>query len=375
MALVKCPECGKEVSTLAESCPNCGYPAEYFPKPDPIPKYAAGSKEDDIRNHAEIKVNERDESKKSPLAGILKAIVIIALLCIIGVVLVLVIGSADSDSTSKDNDTVPASSISEVKVVENSEDNADIETDTVTIEEQVLYDQNDIKITATGLEDGWMGTELKLLIENNSSQGIVVQARNANVNGFMVDTMMSADVAAGKKANDSLTFMTSGLKECGIDGIAEMEFYFHIFESESWSEIVDTDVITVKTSIASSYTQEVDDSGKVLVDSNGVKIVEKGLSANDSFWGPGLILYIENNSDKNVIIQVRDVSVNGYMVESSMSEEIVSGKKAMSAVQFFRTDLEENSITDISDLELYFHIFDQETWDSIFDSEKLSITF
>ena len=26
MALIKCPECGKDVSTAAESCPHCGYP-------------------------------------------------------------------------------------------------------------------------------------------------------------------------------------------------------------------------------------------------------------------------------------------------------------------------------------------------------------
>lgn len=26
MALIKCPECGKEISDRAASCPNCGYP-------------------------------------------------------------------------------------------------------------------------------------------------------------------------------------------------------------------------------------------------------------------------------------------------------------------------------------------------------------
>lgn len=26
MALLNCPECGKEISDKAESCPNCGYP-------------------------------------------------------------------------------------------------------------------------------------------------------------------------------------------------------------------------------------------------------------------------------------------------------------------------------------------------------------
>lgn len=28
MALIKCPECGKEISDTAKSCPNCGYEKE-----------------------------------------------------------------------------------------------------------------------------------------------------------------------------------------------------------------------------------------------------------------------------------------------------------------------------------------------------------
>ncbi|MGM9942315.1 MAG: hypothetical protein ACI32N_10075 [Bulleidia sp.] len=263
--------------------------------------------------------------------------------------------------------------------------NSDSETDTtgnhqetgsaVTIEEQVLYEGNDIRITATGIEDGLFGTDLKLLIENNSDQSITVQARNSNVNGFMVDTLMSADVAADKKANDSLTFETSGLKDCGIDSVATMEFTFHIMNADTWEDIADTDTIVVNTSIASTYVQNVDDSGEVLVDSNGIKIVGKGLSADDSIWGPGVILYIENNTDRNLTIQSRDVSVNGFMVETIMSEEVVAGKKAMSAVQFLSSDLESNSITDITDVELYFTIFDSNSWETIQDTDVITISF
>ena len=245
----------------------------------------------------------------------------------------------------------------------------------VSIEEQVLYDANDIKITATGLDDSWYGTELKLLIENNSSQDITVQARNANVNGYMVTTSMSADVAAGKKANDSLTFETTSLKDCGIETMATMEFYFVIIDSESFEDIYSTDVITIKTSAAEGYTQTYDDSGEVIAEVNGIKIVSKGLSEKDSFWGPGLIVYIENNSDQDITVQARDVSINGFMVDPSMSEDVVAGKRAITAVQFFDTDLEDNGIETISDLELYFTIFNQESWDEIANTDIINLSF
>lgn len=30
MLFIKCPECGKEISDKAMSCPNCGHPIEFF---------------------------------------------------------------------------------------------------------------------------------------------------------------------------------------------------------------------------------------------------------------------------------------------------------------------------------------------------------
>ena len=34
MALIICPECGNSISDKADSCPHCGLPSSYFPKPD-----------------------------------------------------------------------------------------------------------------------------------------------------------------------------------------------------------------------------------------------------------------------------------------------------------------------------------------------------
>lgn len=117
---------------------------------------------------------------------------------------------------------------------------------TASIDEMILVDEAGVKITAKSLEmDAVFGPEIKLLIENESGKDLTFQCRNASVNGYMVETMMSVDVVNGKKANDSLTFMESSLKVCGIDAIAEMEFMFHIFDTAEWETIVDTDVVSI----------------------------------------------------------------------------------------------------------------------------------
>lgn len=281
-------------------------------------------------------------------------------------------GSSSGSGGSKDISTVASSDSSG-----SSDTDTKASKEEVTVAEQVLYDANNVKITATGLseDDSWYGTSLTLLIENNSDQSLTIQARDANVNGYMVDTSMSANVAAGMKANDSLVFQTSGLEDCGIEQIASMEFSFTMLNSDTFETVFDSDVITVNTSIAEGYTQTYDDSGTVLLDSNGIKIVGKGLSTDDSFWGPGVILYIENNSDQNITVQTRDTSVNGFMVDSTISESVLVGKKAITAVQFYDTDLESNGITDITNVNLSFHIFNSASWDSILDSDAIEITF
>ena len=245
----------------------------------------------------------------------------------------------------------------------------------LSIEEQVLYDANDIKITATGIHESIWGVEIDLVIENNSDTDITVQDRDANVNGFMVSTTMSVDVASGKKAKDSLIIDNSSIKECGLIQIATIEFRFHIFDADTWDDIALSDVITITTSQAEGYTQAYDDSGDVLVDYKGIKIICKGLSDEDSFWGPGVILYIENNSNQGVTIQVRDVSVNGFMIDPTISEDVIPGKKAMSAIQFYSSQLEENDIDKIEDIEFYFTIIDLDTWDDVLDSDIITLHF
>ncbi len=285
----------------------------------------------------------------------------------------LIASCGSSESTIDKEIVEDVSEETEDVVEEVKEEEAAVEE--VTIEETVLLDESGIKITATGLEDGWFGTDLKLLIENNGEKNVTVQARNSSVNGFMVDTMMSEDVVAGKKANTTLTFSTTGLKEGNITTVANMEFAFHIFETDSWDTYLDSEMIVLETSAAGSYVQSFDDSGTVFYDADGIKIIGKGLSNDDSIFGPGLIVYIENNSEQNITVQVRDTSVNGFMIDANMSQDVMSGKKAITAATFFSSSLEENGIEDITEIETSFHIFDMDSWDEIVDTDVIKINF
>ena len=138
---------------------------------------------------------------------------------------------------------------------------------------------------------------------------------------------------------------------------------------------MDTQLFTIHTTATEGFEYVFDDSGDVAYDENGIKIVIKGLSEDDSIFGPGVIVYIENNSDDNVTVQARDVSINGFMIDPLFSSDIVAKKHAVDAITFMSSDLEDNAITQIESIELAFHIFETESWDTIADSDTLSITF
>ena len=233
-----------------------------------------------------------------------------------------------------------------------------------------------MKITAKGLRMGGLfGPELKLLIENNSGKDLTVQCRNVSVNGYMVETMMSVDVVNGKKANDSITFMASDLEISGITAIADMELSFHMFTTADWEAYLDTAPVQLKTSIADTYEYAFDDSGEVAYDAGGIKVIIKGLAEDTSIWGPSVVVYIENNTDKAFTVQARDVSVNGFMLDPIFSCDVMPGKKAVDAITFMDTQLEENEIGSIENIELSFCIFDFESWDAIVDTDVVSMAF
>lgn len=245
-----------------------------------------------------------------------------------------------------------------------------------TVEEQVLLDESGFKITLKSLDKGGVfGPEFKMLFENESGKDVTVQANNVSVNGYMIDNMMSVDIANGKKANDSLTLSRTALETAGISTIADCEFSFHIFDSGSWNDILNSAPVTIKTSAADGYTYTFDDSGHVAYEGNDLKIVIKGLAENSNIIGPSIVVYVENNSSKDITAQVRNISINGFMVDAIFSSDVKAGKHCIDTITFMNNDLEKNDIATIENVELSFHVFDMNSWNDIVDTDPITINF
>ena len=251
---------------------------------------------------------------------------------------------------------------------------AEQETQDVTLAETVLFDQDGIRITATGLStDSLFGPELNLLVENDSAQNIVVQPNYCMVNGYMMDGLLSADVAAGKKANDTLDFLSNALARCGIETITDIELDLVVSDGDSWQTLYETGPVTLQTSVAGQYTQTYDDSGEEIYNQNGIRVVAK--SVNDDLFGMGIKFYLENNTDKAVIINADNVSVNGYMMTDLFYSDLAPRSHAVDTLTLLGSELEDNHIDTITDAELSLQITDADYYQTIDSTAPITLHF
>lgn len=244
----------------------------------------------------------------------------------------------------------------------------------ITIENQVLVDQDGIKITASEYvtDDIW-GDGIKVLIENDTEQDVMVGCDALIVNDYMIHDLFGSEVAAGKKSNDVIYLSSSELKAAGIDTVGRVEIYFHAYDADSFEDIFNTDCVTIETSAIDRMDTKANDEGTELYNEGGIRIIGKTVDEN-SFWGTAILLYIENESGRNVGINVDDMSVDGFMLTPYFSTTVYDGKKAVDDITLMSSELEENGITSIGEVELKFHIYDNDSYDTIADSDPITFS-
>lgn len=210
-----------------------------------------------------------------------------------------------------------------------------------SITETVMYEENGVKITATGLSYSDYSVELELTIENNSDKNLSIISGSAgyscnSINGCMVDGgYLNCDVAAGKKANDSIEFSYDSLMLYGINEIADMEIGFDIsddeynhtytgpkqitttaFDGYDYSTNHYQDTITSKAAMNTYGYEMVHFSKESLYDANGISLLSSGIMTNRN-GNSILLLELENTTSNMVHLSTTDIAINGLVICSS----------------------------------------------------------
>ncbi len=274
--------------------------------------------------------------------------------------MVIALGSGSSSSDDSKNTNISTDTSNETKI-------------DVTLEETVIFDQNDVKITAKEIvTDSIWGQGIKILIENNSSSDVAVGCDALAVNGYMVSDLMYETVTAGQKSNATINCLSSELEKAGITNIGEVDVWFYLSD-DSYHRIYESEQPSViKTSAYDSIDSSLEIEGKEILNQDGVRIVAQYVD-EDSFWGKSVLIYAENNSGHNISLTCNDESINGFMIDGYYYANIKDGYKAFDTIEFFDSTLEENDIDKIENIKMKFTCLDTDSYQRLFESDYVEI--
>ena len=268
--------------------------------------------------------------------------------------------SSEIISDETDNGTGTSANFQESIDIESDDENADEFVplpkfdDSATIEETVLYDENNIRITAISLEYNYYSARLNLKFENMSEKNLEFFAETYGysvngINDYMIeDGYMHINVAAGESGEDYIEFAYNELYIHGITEIAEIQVGFDI-QDEEYDDIY-TEPLTIKTNIAENHNYE--DSGYATIvqskalksaygldtlyfaqdkiyDSYEISIISEHYLINKN-GERILILEVQNATDDTVYFKTNNITVNDISIyESTWNYESITANKKM----------------------------------------------
>ncbi|MBQ3331010.1 MAG: hypothetical protein IJG87_07510 [Ruminococcus sp.] len=246
---------------------------------------------------------------------------------------------------------------------------------TPTAEEQVVYEDKDLKITLTGIDYAAIsGPGLKFSVESTCSKGVIIQSPYAVVNNYMISPEMNIEVPEGKTAAGTLTLPYFNLAISQITSLQKIGFVLRIVEAKTYEPVSTTDLITVTTSADQDAQPACDDSGQIAYDDNDIKIVLKGVNTDRAYSdGAELLVYLYNGTDNIIAIRTDDVLVNGCEMTSAMNCTILPDKYAADVVTFYTLDMMEYGIDEIDSVKVSFGIKDADNWETIDSTGLISV--
>ncbi len=175
-----------------------------------------------------------------------------------------------------------------------------------------------------------------------------------------------------------LTFVLLFLSACG-DAPADTEKSESTHESTSEKQEAATDSLPESESEKESTSEtEPEKAGytlenEVIVDDDNCRFEIIGVDA-DSIWGFTLKAYCENKtSDGSMTFAMRDVSINGYMVDPFWAEEVAAGKKSNADILMCSDLKDVCGMETAEEIQFTLAVYSSEDWNKQYVGETFTI--
>lgn len=237
--------------------------------------------------------------------------------------------------------------------------------------ETVVFDEAGIKVTTTGLEEGFLGTEIKFLVENSTDRNIVFSQDLIVINGVTLSGFAYIEAAAGKKSNGSLTVYQSDLEAVGITDLGTLICHDgRILDSDSF-DLLHKVSYSLQTTAESAPGANLPANGDVIFEEKGIRVTAQVVS--DEFYGSSVQLLVENNTDTHIVVHGENISVNGFTVTAWMYDTVYAGTARICQLDLYSSELEENGIKQVEEITFTLDFLNEATYNSVAKSEELRV--
>lgn len=273
----------------------------------------------------------------------------------------------NTDNTDNADNTDNTDNTDSSDNTNNTDNTEDTNTTELSFTELVAVDNAECLIKITGIEpDAWFGYTLNVQLENKSSEkAYMFSIDRSSVNGVQCSALFATEVAAGKKANDTITIPADDLEENGVDVFTDIELTFRVYDNNDWlAEDAANETIHVYPygeDKATKFVREAKASDTVIVDNEYVTAIVTGYEEDD-LWGYVANVFLLNKTEKDIVVTADDVSVNGFMAEPYFSTTVYAEKCKFDSIDWSKTTLEKNSITEVEEIEFVFRVYDSDNW-------------
>lgn len=243
-------------------------------------------------------------------------------------------------------------------------------TEAVPVENLVLADNENLTFTITKFEDNaHLGFQMQVYCENKSDRPMIFSLDGVSVCGYMYDPFWAQEVDAGKAVYSSIGFDTYELAEYGITAVEEISFRLSVIDSEEWMNepFADEHFTVYPTGMNADtvvYPEYQHQNGETVIEDEILRYIIVKVEDTDGDLYT-INCYVENKTDRDLLVSWDNVSVNGMMVDPFWARAISAGKRLYTTVDFYREDLQAQGIDHVTEIEFTLTAYDYNNFDAM----------